>query len=97
MIFCINAINHVYDIEKGFDRLSELCSVNGTIILTVDAHNFAIFKYCARMIPIDILHPHQYDLKEYKSHLETRNFKIRHVQQLKKGFFFNHYLIVAGH
>ncbi len=94
VVFCMNAINHVQDIEKAFDKLVALCADKGAIVLSIDAHNFSFFKYLARILPIDILHPHQFDLDEYYSFLENREIKIVKTQLLKKGFFFNHFLLV---
>lgn len=95
LVFCMNAINHVRDIERGFDKLKEVCAVGGSVILSIDAHNFSLFKYLFRLVPGDVLHPHQYDLEEYKLFLENRGLKILKTESLKKDFFFNHYLIVA--
>jgi 2-polyprenyl-3-methyl-5-hydroxy-6-metoxy-1,4-benzoquinol methylase len=94
-VFCMNAINHVHNIEKGFDQLKNLCVGNGYIIVTIDAHNFSFFKHLFRLIPGDILHPHQYDLREYQQFLSSGNWKIKSSALLKKEFFFNHYLLIA--
>jgi len=48
-----------------------------------------------RFIPGDILHPHQFNLKEYSHFLEQYNCKILKTVTLKNEFFFNHYMIVA--
>jgi 2-polyprenyl-3-methyl-5-hydroxy-6-metoxy-1,4-benzoquinol methylase len=95
LVCCMNAINHVHDIEKGFEQLRMLCSENGTIIVSIDAHNFPFFKYLFRLIPGDILHPHQYDLKEYQGFLERDGWKNSKPVLLKHEFFFDHYLLVA--
>jgi 2-polyprenyl-3-methyl-5-hydroxy-6-metoxy-1,4-benzoquinol methylase len=96
LVFCMNAINHVNDMERGFEKLKELCAENGTIIISIDAHNFSFFKHLFRLIPGDILHPHQYGLNEYKNFLERGGYKISNSLLLKQEFFFNHYLMVAG-
>ena len=94
-VFCLNVINHVQDIEKGFKKLNSLCKINGAVVLSIDAHNFPFFKHLFRLVPGDVLHPHQYDLKEYRSFLEKNGLKILKTELLKKEFFFNHYLLVA--
>jgi len=94
-IFCMNAINHVHNIQQGFEKLKEVCAGDGAIVLSIDAHNYSSFKYLFRMIPGDILHPHQYDLDEYKSLLEKNGWKISTCHLLKQEFFFNHYLLIA--
>jgi len=95
LIFCMNAINHVHDIEKGFTQMKTLCAKNGTFILSIDAHNFSAFKYLFRLIPGDILHPHQYDLDEYKDMLAKDGWTISTPVLLKHEFFFDHYMLVA--
>ena len=90
--FCMNCINHVHDIEKGFEKLKEVCGHNGTLVLSIDAHNFSFFKHLFRLIPGDILHPHQYDLAEYKTFLEKQGFK---TEFLKQEFLFGHWVVVA--
>ncbi|MES2620365.1 MAG: class I SAM-dependent methyltransferase [Bacteroidota bacterium] len=95
LVFCMNAINHVRDIAKGFDKLEELCADGGSVILSIDAHNLSLFKYLFRLLPGDFLHPHQYDLAEYKLFLEKRGMKVLKTELLKKEFFFDHYLIIA--
>jgi 2-polyprenyl-3-methyl-5-hydroxy-6-metoxy-1,4-benzoquinol methylase len=95
LVFCMNAINHVHNIESGFEKLKEVCKENGTIIVSIDAHNFSFFKYLFRLIPGDILHPHQYDLKEYTDFLEKGDWKTTTPVLLKHEFFFNHYLLLT--
>mgnify|MGYP000293535628 CR=1 FL=1 len=57
--------------------------------------DFSFFKFLFRLIPGDILHPHQYDLKEYSRFLESRNCKIEQAVCIKQEFFFDHYVLVA--
>lgn len=95
-IFCMNAINHVSDIEKAFDVLVNSANPNGKIIFSIDAHNHTAFKFLFRLIPGDILHPHQYDLAEYKNFFETRGMKILKTELLKREFVFNHWVMVIG-
>jgi len=95
MVFCMNAINHVHAIEKSFDVVVNSAQQNSKIVVSIDAHNFSFFKFLFRLIPGDILHPHQYNLKEYSSFLESRNCKIEQVVCIKQEFFFDHYVLVA--
>jgi len=94
-IFCLNAINHVEHIDLSFKKLSKLSASGATLVLGVDAHNFSFFKYLFRWIPGDILHPHQYDLREYERMLEGSGFKILSGYQIKKEFFFTYQVVVA--
>ncbi len=94
-LFCMNVINHVQNFEKCYDNMTSLLADKGTLIISIDAHNHSFFKKLFRLLPGDILHPHQYDLKEYQEKLTSRNFEITSITQLKSEFFFNHYVIVA--
>lgn len=95
VVFCMNAINHVHNIEKSYDVLCRQLNPNGYLVMSIDAHNFSFFKLLFRWIPGDILHPHQYDLKEYKQFLVKRKLTVLKTELTKKEFFFNHYLILA--
>ena len=95
-VFCMNAINHVNDIEKAFDVLANSANENGKIIFSIDSHNFSFFKFLFRLIPGDILHPHQYDLAEYQTFFEKRGLKILRSELLKKEFVFSHYLLLIS-
>ena len=94
-IFCLNAINHVDDIQQSLERLIQLIKPGGRLLLSVDAHNYPFFKFLFRLIPGDVLHPHQYDIKEYRTLLENLGCRIVDVQNLKQNFFFDYYIIQA--
>lgn len=94
-VFCMNAINHVHNIQQGFGCLRKACKPGGVIAVSIDAHNFPFFKYLFRAIPGDILHPHQYDLNEYKNFVDHDGWKTTQTVLLKQEFFFNHYLLIA--
>jgi SAM-dependent methyltransferase len=95
LVFCMNAINHVGDIQKGFRQIKDATKDNGTLVLSIDAHNHEFFKHLFRLVPGDILHPHQFNLGEYTKMLETGGWKITGSYLLKEKFFFDHYLMVA--
>ena len=94
-VFCLNAINHVENIQIGFDRLAALVKENGTLVVSIDAHNYWGFKHLFRLLPGDILHPHQYDIREYREMLETRGMQILDCINLKQQFFFDYYILTA--
>ncbi len=94
-VFCMNAINHVRDITVGFEKLRSLCMDSGSIIVSIDAHNYSFFKYLFRLVPGDVLHPHQYDLEEYADLLNKEGWHTGTPVLLKREFFFNHYLLIA--
>lgn len=95
LVFCLNAINHVADLDHCFDQLVEQTEQGGTLVVSIDAHNYSIFKHIFRLLPGDILHPHQYDLEEYKTMLADRNISIQNTVLVKKEFLFNYYTIVG--
>ena len=93
-IFCMNAINHVHDIDKSWDILTSSLRPNGQLVVTIDAHNSKLAKKVFAALPGDILHPHQYTLKEYKDQLLQRNFVIKQEHLIKEEKLFNHYLLL---
>jgi SAM-dependent methyltransferase len=95
LVFCLNAINHVSNIQSSFQNLKSLCTKAGAVVVSVDAHRSVFFKYLFRLIPGDILHPHQYDLKEYQQLLANDDWQITACRELKQEFFFSHYCMVA--
>jgi 2-polyprenyl-6-hydroxyphenyl methylase/3-demethylubiquinone-9 3-methyltransferase len=75
--------------------LIELAKPNAFVIVTIDAHNYSFFKKIFRLLPGDILHPHQYDLNEYEKFLTSRNCDLIKSIHLKQEFFFDHYMLIA--
>lgn len=96
VVFCLNAINHVSDIERAYDVLTTCANSNGKVVVSIDAHNYSFFKYLFRLVPGDVLHPHQYDLREYELFLENRGMKVLKTVLLKREFFFSHYVLMAS-
>jgi SAM-dependent methyltransferase len=95
LVFCMNAINHVRDVQLSFDILVNALKPGGKLVITIDAHNYSFYKGLFRAIPGDILHPHQYDMLEYRKMLSDRGCSILECIQLKREYFFNHYMLVA--
>jgi SAM-dependent methyltransferase len=95
IVFCMNAINHVADINVAYDRLANAAKDGGHIVVSIDAHNHSFFKKLFRLIPGDILHPHQYDLEEYCDFMTKRSCVILKKHLVKKEFFFSHYVLVG--
>ncbi len=95
-VFCLNAINHVADLDICLDKLVNFTRPGGQLIFSIDAHNYQLFKYVFRLIPGDILHPHQYDLKEYQRMLIARGLEVSNLVLYKKHFFFNYYVLVCS-
>jgi SAM-dependent methyltransferase len=95
IVFCMNAINHVADIEMAYERLINATKKGGYVVVSIDAHNHSFFKKLFRLVPGDILHPHQYNLAEYCNFMTQRGCKILKKQLIKKEFFFSHYVVVG--
>ena len=95
IVFCLNAINHVSDIELAFERLADTVKIGGYLVLSIDAHRHNILKKLFRLLPADALHPHQYSLPEYVQLLEQHPFTILKTQCLKQSLIFGYWVIVA--
>lgn len=95
LIFCLNAINHVSDIHKSYRVLTDSLKKGGTMVISIDAHNHGFFKHLFRLIPGDALHPHQYDLAEYRQFIENEKLEIIAEYNLDKGFFFDYWAMVV--
>ncbi|MCF8281545.1 MAG: class I SAM-dependent methyltransferase [Bacteroidales bacterium] len=93
LVFCLNAINHVADLGVCLQKLREATRPGGKLILSVDAHNHLVFKRLFQLLPGDILHPHQFDLADYKRLLAQYGFQIQHEIRLKKEFFFSYHVL----
>jgi len=95
VVFCMNAINHVSQLDEAFLTLYNCTKKGGKIVVSIDAHNHPAFKFLFRLQPADILHPHQYDLAEYEQMLTKLNCTMLQTELIKKEFLFNHYILVA--
>ncbi len=95
IIFCMNAINHVFDIAHSFDQLVRMGKSGSHLVVTIDAHNHTLIKKLFQAIPGDILHPHQYDLNEYQRMLTSRGCELIGTELLKHTFLFDHYMLIA--
>ena len=93
-VFCLNAVNHVADLQRCFDRLADLTTAGGILAVSVDVHRFSWLKRLFRAVPADILHPHQYDLEEYRDMIATRGLRIDRTVLLNEGYIFNYCLLV---
>jgi 2-polyprenyl-6-hydroxyphenyl methylase/3-demethylubiquinone-9 3-methyltransferase len=94
-VFCLNAINHVHDISLAMKTLSLATGKDKWLVLSIDTHKWSVLKWLFRFIPLDILHPHQHDLKEYKKMLQKEQFEVIQAQKLKNGLIFDYHIIFA--
>ena len=95
-VFCINVINQVKNFEIALQRLIDAAKPEGTVIISIDCHDFSFAKWLFRTLPVDILHPQQYNHSEYLSEFESRGLIIERKALIKTGFFFDYYAVVCN-
>lgn len=94
-IFCLNAINHVKDLEKSYDALVNALKPGGTLIVSTDAHKHSFLKKLFQLIPGDLLHPVQLNIEEYNAHLTRRKLEIVKNILYKEESIFDYYITIA--
>lgn len=94
-VFCLNAINHVADLNICLDKIIAATAPDGQLIVSIDVHKSKVLKAIFRAIPGDILHPHQHDLNDYIKMVEVRGCKIVKTVCLKPGRIFDYVGLVV--
>jgi len=94
-VFCMNAINHVANIDACLDKIADMTNNDGFVVISVDVHKSNFLKSIFKFFAIDILHPYQYTLNNYEQMIKDRNCDIVRTICLKKRSIFDYYLIVA--
>jgi 2-polyprenyl-3-methyl-5-hydroxy-6-metoxy-1,4-benzoquinol methylase len=94
-VFCLNAINHVADLNLCLNKLVAATAQDGRLIISIDVHKSKVLKAIFRAIPGDVLHPHQHDLQDYIKMLEQRGCKIVKTVCLKPGRIFDYVAIIC--
>lgn len=95
LVFCLNAINHVDRWEQSLSRLADAIAPSGLLVLAVDVHRIPWLKYLFRLLPFDVLHPHQHTSSDYIEKLVGLQFEIEREVELRKGLIFNYIALVA--
>lgn len=95
LVFCMNAINHVADWHLALDRLTQAVAPEGLLVLAVDVHRRPWLRYLFRLLPFDILHPHQHHTGDYQKELRHRQMSVELMTTLRTGSIFNYVLLVA--
>lgn len=95
MVFCINAINHVRDINASLHQISKNLKDEGLLIISTDAHRHKPLKKLFQWIPGDIMHPQQYNMKDYEVLLDKHKFNIIKKITLKSGTIFDYCVFIA--
>jgi len=93
--FCLNAINHVADIQLSLDQLVKATRPGGTIVLSIDAHRHSWLMPLFRLLPGDALHPHQYDLQGYLQLVADAGCKVTEKILVKPGNIFDYWVLVG--
>ena len=93
-VFCLNVINHVADIDLCLDHLIAATVPNGYLLLAIDVHNYPLMKWLFRLIPGDVLHPHQHSLTDYKAMIAQRGGQVEKQLCWKKGFLFDFWFLL---
>jgi len=94
-VFCLNALNHVADLQAAAAHLVRAIRPGGTLVLSIDTHRYTFLKHLFRALPGDILHPHQHGLDDYRRLLKTIGCSIQRSVRLKEGRIFDYWLLVG--
>jgi 2-polyprenyl-6-hydroxyphenyl methylase/3-demethylubiquinone-9 3-methyltransferase len=94
-VFCLNAINHVSDLQRSLAILVEATKTGQSLILSIDTHRWRGLKWLFRLLPGDVLHPHQHSLTDYQALLKQQDLQIIQKHRLKPGWVFDYWVLVA--
>lgn len=94
-IFCLNAINHVNDLDSCFKNLVTALKPGGTLVMSTDAHRHFFLKKLFQILPGDMLHPIQLDIDEYAAYFEKYQVDLVKKCLFKRMFIFDYYILVA--
>lgn len=95
LVFSLNAINHVADLQVAMQHLVQSLKPSGTMVISIDVHRHRFLKFIFRLIPGDILHPQQDSMADYVFLLENNGLYIEKIQVLKSGWIFDYIAIKA--
>ncbi len=91
-IFCINAINHVADLDTALLQLNKWLKPEGLLFISTDLHKKKFLKKIFQLIPGDILHPHQFDYHDYQMKFAKANWKNIGEKRLNSESIFEYWL-----
>ena len=94
-VFCLNAINHVADLEGSLRGLRRALRPGGRAWISVDVHRFRWLQPVFRVLPGDVLHPHQFTLEQYRGLLLRAGFRVEGEWRLKPGGIFEYWMFLA--
>jgi SAM-dependent methyltransferase len=95
VVCCMNAINHVSDLGQAMQSLCACVVPKGSLLLSVDAHNYSGLKWLFKAIPGDILHPHQLNKEDYLKLVRAEGMEVEQCVRVKRELIFSYWLIIA--
>lgn len=95
VVFCINAINHVNDLECCYQNLLRALKPGGILVLSTDAHRSKLLKKIFQLLPGDMLHPIQLDIDEYAAYLKKYPSNLIQKIRIKRELIFDYYILIA--
>lgn len=95
VVFCMNAINHVRNLPMCYDKLVKALKPDGYLVISTDAHRYGFIKKLFQLVPGDMLHPVQLDIREYESFLTERKMHILKSLLDKREPIFDYYITVS--
>lgn len=95
VIFCMNAINHVRNLPLCYDKLVKALKPGGYLVVSTDAHRYNLLKKLFQLVPGDMLHPVQLDIREYETFLTERKMHIVKSFLNKREPVFDYYITVS--
>lgn len=95
VVFCMNAINHVNNLELCYKNLLAALKPGGILVLSTDAHRSKLLKKIFQLLPGDMLHPIQLDIDEYAAYLEKYSSKLIQKIRFKRELIFDYYILIA--
>lgn len=93
-VFCMNAINHVQDINACFEQIKQCGTAQSTYIISSDLHRNYWPKKMLQLLPFDMLHPKQMDKNDFESLMRSHGFSLMRRYTLDRKFLFDYEVYV---
>lgn len=93
IVFCLNAINHFRDIDVSVQQLFKCLKPGGELLVGIDGHRHNFLKKLFQTIHMDLLHPVQMSLEDYKKLFKSHGFQEVKTVEYTRGNIFNYYLL----
>ncbi len=94
VIFCINAINHVADLDQSLTRLYRAGKPGSTLVLSSDLHRWRFLRWIFRLLPGDVLHPQQHNLADYRQLLTRQGWQLEKELLIRQSLIFDYWVLV---